>query len=444
MQHYDVIVIGSGVAGQTAASELAGAGKRVAMTDSREYGGTCALRGCEPKKVLFTASEVVERTRAQSGNGPVGPVALDWASLVAFKRSFTDPVPKRMEEWLAGAGVTLLHGAARFVSEGAVEVGGERFGADHFVVATGATPRPLGIPGGDLVHDSERFMDADELGDRVAFIGGGYVSFEFAHMAAAAGARVTILNRGPRVLETFDHDLTAMLVDGYRQAGIEVLTGAAVTEVRRTDGGLEVVCEDRHIITCDMAVHGAGRVPAVEALDLDAVSVPYGRRGIDVDVSMRSTGNPRVFAAGDVAAPGLPLTTVATVQARVAVANILEPGSAVFSPVVMPSVVFSDPMMASVGLTEEQATAQGLDVDVRLTDTSGWASSRRIGQRVSGAKTIVEKATGTIVGAHLLGHGAGDVINVFAAAIAGGLTAADLRGAVWAYPTASYEIVYLV
>ena len=444
MERFDVIVIGTGVAGQTAAGELAAAGKRVAVVDKREFGGTCALRGCEPKKVLFTAAEVAERAAAQAGNGLSGTVGVDWPSLIAFKRTFTDSMSPIIEKSLTDSGAVALHGVARFVSEDAIDVGGAQYAAEHFVIATGAVPRDLGIPGAELVTDNEGFMAADTLGGRVAFIGGGYISFEFAHMAAAAGAQVVVLHRGARVLEGFDPDLAEMLARVYRDAGIEIRTGAVVTEVRDVGAALEIVCGNGDIVACDMAVHGAGRVPDLEGLDLEAAGIAYGPRGIDTDESMRSTTNARVFAAGDAAATGTPLTPVGIAQARIVVANILKPGAATFSPIVTPSVVFSDPPLASVGLTEEQARERGLDVDVKLTDTSSWDSSRRVGQRVSGAKTIVERGTGRIVGAHLLGHGAEEVINVFAAAIAGGLTASDLKGGLWAYPTASSEIVYLL
>lgn len=444
MERFDVIVIGTGVAGQTAASELAEAGKRVAVVDRREFGGTCALRGCEPKKVLFTVAEAAERAGAQAGNGVSGSSCVDWRSLVAFKRTFTDPVPARIEMWLDGTGAVPLHGPARFVSEDTVVVGDVRYTAEHFVVATGAAPRDLGIPGAELVTDSEGFMEAEALGDRVAFIGGGYISFEFAHIAAAAGAQAIILHRGARVLEGFDPDLADMLARAYASAGIEIRTGAAVAEVRSAREGLEIVCANGDVVACSMAVHGAGRVPDLKGLELEAGGIAYGPRGIETDTSMRSTTNPRVFATGDAAALGVPLTPVGISQARIAVANILAPGSAAFAPVVTPSVVFSYPPLASVGLTEQQAEEAGLDVEVRLSDMSGWASSRRVGLRVAGAKTIVERGSGRIVGAHLLGHGADETVNVFAAAITGGLTAADLKGTLWAYPTASSEIVYLL
>lgn len=443
MERFDVIVIGTGSAGQTAASELASAGRSVAITDSREYGGTCALRGCEPKKTLYVATEVVERSRNQAGKGVEGELRIDWPSLMAFKRSFTEPVPERIEEWLSGSGVTLLHGRARFDGADVLEIGGVPYSADRIIVATGAIPRPLDIPGEEHVVDSEEFMAAERIGRRVVFVGGGYVSFEFAHIAASAGAQVTILHRGSRVLEAFDPDLAGMLASAYRDAGIDVVTDAAVTEVRSDGDALTVICEHGLRVPADTVVHGAGRVPAVSELGLDTAGVAYGARGIEVDSRMRSVSNGRVYAVGDASSAGAPLTPVAIAQARVAAADILEPGSAEFAPPVTPSVVFSDPVLASVGMTVGQAEEQGIEVDVRLTDTSDWAASRRLGLRVSGAKTLVERRSGKVVGAHLLGHAAGDVINVFAAALACGQTVADLKRAIWAYPTGASEIPYL-
>lgn len=440
MERFDVIVIGTGSAGQTAASELASAGRSVAITDSREYGGTCALRGCEPKKTLYVATEVVERSLDQAGNGVEGELRIDWPSLMAFKRSFTEPVPERIEEWLSGSGVTLLHGRARFDGADVLEIGGVPYSADRIIVATGAIPRRLDIPGEEHVVDSEEFMAAERIGPRVVFVGGGYVSFEFAHIAASAGAQVTILHRGSRVLEAFDPDLAGMLASAYQDAGIDVVTDAAVTEVRSDGDALTVICEHGLRVPADMVVHGAGRVPAVSELGLDSAGVAYGARGLEVDRRMRSVSNGRVYAVGDASSAGAPLTPVAIAQARVAAADILEPGSAEFAPPVTPSVVFSDPVLASVGMTVGQAEEQGIEVDVRLTDTSDWAASRRLGLRVSGAKTLVERRSGRVVGAHLLGHAAGDVINVFAAAIACGQTVADLKRAIWAYPTGASEI----
>ena len=443
MEHLDVIVVGTGVAGQTAAGELAMAGKKVAVVDKREFGGTCALRGCEPKKVLYSAAEVVERGSAQSSIGIEGSIKIDWPSLIAFKRTFTDPMSPMIEKMLVDGGAAALHGIAKFTSPTTMQVGGTEYSADHFVLAPGALPLKLAIPGEELVLDNEGFMAAGAIGPRVVFIGGGYISFEFAHIAAAAGASATILHRSARVLKEFDPDLTDMLVRGYRQAGIDVRTDAPVTEVRRAGGGFEVVLGDGSTVPCDMVVHGAGRVPDLEDLDLATGDVAHGRHGIDVDEHMRSTSNPRVYAAGDAAALGAPLTPVGIAQARIALRNILEPGSARFAPTATPSVAFCDPPLSSVGLSEEGARASGLEVEVKLTDTSEWAASRRVGIRVSAAKTIVEIGTGRILGAHLLGHNADEVINVFAAIITGGLSVSDVKSSIWAYPTGGSDIVYM-
>jgi glutathione reductase (NADPH) len=393
--------------------------------------------------VLYSAAEVAERVHDQAGSGLQGTIAVDWPSLIAFKRTFTDPMPPMIEKMLVDGGATAIHGAAHFVSPDTIEVDGKQYSAEHFILAPGALPMPLGMPGEEFVLDNEQFMASPTLGARVAFIGGGYISFEFAHIAAAAGAKVTILHRGAHVLEQFDADLTEMLARGYRDAGIDVRTNAAVTAVHKTDAGLEVVLDDGATVACDMVIHGAGRAPDLAGLDLETADVAYGRRGIEVDSSMRSTTNQRVFAAGDAAALGAPLTPVGIAQARIALANILRPGSATFESNAVPSVAFSNPPLASAGLTEARAKEQGLDVTVKLTDTSMWASSRRTGVRISGAKTIVERGTGKIVGAHLLGHNADEVINVFAAAIIAGLTADDLKSTIWAYPTGGSDIVYM-
>jgi glutathione reductase (NADPH) len=443
MSEFDVIVIGTGVTGQTVADVLARGGRRVAIVDRREYGGTCTLRGCEPKKVLVTAAVVVERARAQAGNGPAGDLRLDWPALIAFKRTFTDPAPQSIEDYLKSVGVETLHGQARFTGPADLTVVGVDHSADHVVVATGARPAPLGVEGEDLVLASEDFMAAEELGRRVVFIGGGYISMEFAHVAAAAGSSVTICHRGPHVLGGFDPDLAGMLVDAYRKAGVDVRTDAPVRAVVEEAGALSVVLEDGTRIAADMVVHGAGRVPDLEALDLDAAGVAFGRRGVEVDKALRSVSNPRVWAAGDAADLGLPLTPVGVIQGRVLARNILGE-AAEFDPAVTPSVVFSDPPLATVGLTEAQAVEQGLDVAAPLVDRTEWAASRRVGDRAAGAKVLVDRGSQRIVGAHLLGHHADEVINVFATAMVAGLTTTDLKAMPWAYPTGGWEIRYLV
>ncbi|MDZ7801824.1 MAG: FAD-dependent oxidoreductase [Trueperaceae bacterium] len=228
---FDLLVIGAGMAGLAAARKAASAGKRVAIADVRPYGGTCALRGCDPKKVLVGAADIVDAQRRMSDHGVSGETHLDWSALMAFKRTFTEPLPDRLEASLRDVGVTTLHGPTRFVDPGAVEIETERVTAERFLIATGARPRPLAIPGADLVATSTEFLDLEVLPERIVFIGGGYVSLEFAHIAARAGAHVTILHRGERPLPRFDPDHVDLLVDATRGLGIDVRLETEVASV---------------------------------------------------------------------------------------------------------------------------------------------------------------------------------------------------------------------
>ena len=443
MRHFDVVVVGTGVTGQSAAYDCAKAGLCTAIVDRRDYGGTCALRGCDPKRVLLGAADAVDAVRRLEGNGPSGDERIDWAALQRFKRTFTDPAPQQIESGLVAAGVATLHGTARFTAPGRLEVDGEAVDADHIVVASGARPRPLGFPGQDLVTTSEGFMALESLPARLVFIGGGYISVEFAHLAAVAGARVTIVHRGRRLLEGFDEDLVRVLCDAYRAEGIDVVLDSPVRTVRASGGRLVVEAGDGSW-ECDMAVHGAGRVPDLDALGLEAGGVASGAHGIEVDGRLRSVSDPRVFACGDAAARGLPLTPVGIRQGQL-VARVLagEAGTAWGDPVT-PSVVYADPPLAMVGLTEQGAKAAGLDVDVVFDDTTGWYQSRRVGVRASAAKTLVERGSGRIVGAHVLGPAAEELINVIAVAMAAGSPASAVTALPLTYPTAASALPYLL
>ena len=444
MPHFDLIIVGTGVAGRTAAQEAAAAGLRTAIVDCRSFGGTCALRGCEPKKVLVAAAEAPLRVRGQAGHGVVGEARLDWGELIAFKRRFTDGLPAIFERGMRDADQTTVHGIARFMSPRTLDVSGVEYTADAFLLGTGARPMPLGMRGEELLVDSERFMELAELPERIVFVGGGFISFEFAGVAAAAGRRPIILHRSAHPLKEFDPDLVDALIRQYAEWDIDVRVNTPVVGVRAENGGFAIDLADGSALPCDLAVHGAGRIPDLAALDLPAAGVAFGSRGVEVGPDMRSVTNELVWAAGDAAASGQPLSPVGVKQARVALRNIVTPGSATWDPPVIPSCVFSQPPLACVGLRVSEAEERGLDVVVKLTDTSEWLSSQRVGLKHTAAKTLVERGTGRILGAHVLGHGAEDIANVFATAIAQRMTAEQLKDMLWAYPTASSEIVYLV
>ena len=442
MPDYDVAVIGSGTAAQNVAPRCAQAGLRVAVVDRLPYGGTCGQRGCDPKKVLLAAAEAVGRARMLDGRGLAGVPAVDWPALLARKRTFTAPVPERIESWMRDAGADTLHGAARLRSAHEVEVDGRAFGAKDVVIASGARPMELGIPGEELLTTSTGFLELEDLPPRVAFIGGGYISFEFAWLARMAGATVTILHRSAHVLKGFDQQLADVLVERYRSLGIQVITDAPVRELRRRGDELVVVHEAGEV-AADLVVHGAGRVADLAGLGLDAAGIEAGPRGVRVDAHLRSVGDAHVWAAGDAADKGLPLTPVASREGKVVAAGILGE-DAVYDGRAVPSVCFSDPPLATVGMSTAEAADRGDAVHVERADASEWFSQRRVGQTHAGMAVVTDAASGRLLGAHLLGVNADEVVNVFALAIRHGLTAADLTAMTWSYPTATSDLPYVL
>ena len=443
---YDLIVIGAGMAGVNAANKCGAAGWRVAIVDELPYGGTCALRGCDPKKILRRAAEIIDAAHLMEGRGVhVGDLAIDWAGLMDHKHGFTDSVPENMEEGLHGNDVETLHGTATFTSADTIEVDGRPLTSEWFLVATGATPRSLPFQGAEHLIDSTDFLHLDALPGRVLFVGGGFVSMEFAHIAARAGAEVVVVDRGQRPLKGFDPDLVDVLVDRSRQIGIDVRTGPSVQSVEASGSGFVVELGDdsrTDRVEADVVVHGAGRVPALDRLGLDAAGVTHDERGIRVHPHLQSTSNPRVWAAGDAAAPpGLPLPPVAVFEGKVAASNMLKGTQTVPDYDGVATGVFTIPELTRVGTSEADARDRlGDRLRVRHTDTSGWYSSYRVGETHSAAKVLIDTDSDTIVGAHLLGPEYGEITAVFALAISQRLTTRQLKSMDPVYPTVASDI----
>lgn len=446
---FDLVVIGTGTAASTVADECRSAGWSIAIIDSRPFGGTCALRGCDPKKVLVGATEALDWVRRMQGRGVHSDQArIDWADLMDFKRSFTDPVPKSREQGFAKAGIAAFHGRAHFVDSAAVQVGDDILQANHVAIATGAMPQKLHIPGEEHVTISDRFLELEELPRRIVFIGGGYVSFEFAHIAARAGAEVTILHRGLRPLEGFDPNLVSQLVQKTKRLGARVEVQTEVKRVERSGSGLSVhgiAGGVERVFESDLVVHGAGRVPEIDDLNLVAAGVEAEKRGVRVNEFLQSVSNPLVYAAGDAAASGgLPLTPVAAYEGRIVASNLLKGNHRQVEHFAVPTVVFTIPPLAAVGFSEQSARQRNLQFDVKTQDTSGWYSSRRVAEECSGFKVLVEKGSDRILGAHLIGPHAEELINVFALAMQTETPATKLRRAIFAYPTLGSDVTYML
>lgn len=444
---YDLIVIGTGTAAQVASSRVRKAGRSVAVIDRRPLGGTCALRGCDPKKMLVSGAEAMDIARRMRGHGIDGELAISWSDLVAFKRSFTDPVPAKRAEAFADQDIDAFRGTARFVGADKIEVDGRVLTGRHFLIASGARPAPLPFPGAQRLTTSDEFMELERLPQRIVMVGGGYIAAEFSHIAARAGAKVTVLQRGERMLPAFDPDLVGWLMEKFHEIGIGVRTDSEVKAIEQSGNEYRVrveTPEGEAVVEADLVVHAAGRVADIADLDLPAAGIAAENGRLRLNEYLQSVSHPFVYAAGDAAGMGPPLTPVSSHDARVVAANILNGNKLKPDYRGVPSVAFTLPPIAAVGLSEAAARRQGRKVRLNAAKVPNWYTARRVRETVYGYKTLVEEESGQILGAHLVGPHADEVINIFGLAIRHGLTADDLRATIFAYPTGVSDIGYMI
>lgn len=448
-QHFDLAVIGSGPSASRIAKRCADK-LSVALIEERDVGGACALRGCNPKKVLVHSAELLDFMRRADGKLVSNSgKPFTWGQLINFKKSFTDPIPKNSKQSFEDAGVTVFHGAGKFVDESTVLAGDTQLSADHFAICTGARPVPLEIPGKNFIRTSDEFMEQVELPEHIVFIGGGYISFEFAHVARRFGKRVTIVERGSRPLGNFEAFVVDKLVAHSRNLGIQVLTESEVVAVSRVDESnykVTVLSNGQHDeLEAGLVVHGAGRVPNVDELNLKAANVDFSKHGVVVNDQMQSPTNPKVYAAGDVVDSNQSmLTPVANQQGYVVAKNILEGSDKQPKYGAVPKVVFTVPAVASIGYTETKASEAGLDFEVLQEDRTDDNSIRKVCGEVAAHKLLVEKKTGRLLGAHLIGPASEELINVFAVAMHAKVSASDLKSILFAFPTFSSDIRSMV
>lgn len=446
-KHYDVVIMGAGPAGNRIATMCSAAGKSVAIAEALQLGGTCPLRGCNPKKILVGAAEAIARSAALSGRGIEHGSRINWSELVSFKNDFVEPIPDEIENAFLERGIDVFEGKARFTGKNSVEVGDQVLTGEKIVIAVGAEPQKLPFSGAEKLLLSDQFFQLEELPESIIFIGGGYISFEFAHIVARAGARTTIIEALDQVLSGFDRDIVSYLVEASRDLGIEIHTRTPVQSIGSWDGGVVVRAGEKgeQKFHAKIAVHGAGRVPAIDDLRLDLADVAYGRRGVRVNDYLQSVSNPHVYAAGDAADTPFMLTPTADREAEAVARNIIAEENLVKPDLpVVPSCVFTIPPLATVGATEEQLKQAGTEYDMVFKNTSRWFTAEAVGLKHSAIKMLVDKGTQKVLGVHILGHHAEEMINVFAVAMRFGLTTADLKKMIWAYPSAVYDIKHLV
>lgn len=444
IKEFDVLVIGSGVSGKSIALDCASEGMKVAIADNREFGGTCAIRGCIPKKVLAGVTEVIQSARNLEGKGLESVPKIDWKSLQKFNHSFTNSVPLESEKSLKKAGITLFHQSPQFIDEHTLSVEGKTVKASKIVIATGLIPMELNITGREHLKISDDFLSLEELPEEIVFVGGGYIGMELAHIAARCGAKVTIIEFGDSILEGFDQDLTSDLTEVSKDLGINFILGAEVNKVEKLQKNYRVFYDkggEIQSIKTEMVFNTAGRIPSLTDLDLSNGNVKTEKRGVMVNEFLQSTSNPNVYACGDAAATSFPpLTPSASLEAKVLSENIRKGNNTKLPQTAIPSVIHCVPQLAMVGLNESDINGQKDQYEINHEKVSNWFNAKHLNEKCYSYKVIIDKNSKIIVGAHILSPTAGEIINLFTMAINQKLTVGEIKNMVFAYPTWASDI----
>ena len=443
-EQYDVVILGGGNAGMGVTGPTRAAGLSVALIEPGDLGGTCPNRGCVPKKVLVAAAHALDEiARAKHQCITIGEPKLDWAALIDREKAMIKDIPARMERTLQDRGVTLMRGRAKFAGPRAIAVDGRSIEAKHIVIATGSKPRKLPIEGAEHLITSDDVLSERTLPREIVFIGGGVIAMEFSHVYARAGSKVTILEVLPRLLGEMDKDAGAEIAAESKRIGIDVHTEVKIRRIAPLNGRLRVTFEQggqEHALDADRVVNGAGRVADVEALDLAAGQVDVERGRIKADAHLRSASNPAVHVCGDALWSSPQLSPIATYEGGIVGRNIVEGPRHKPDYASIPSCVYTVPALASVGLTQAKAAEQGLRVKVHTNDLGSWLSSRTYAESAAWSRIVVEEGSDRILGAQIVGHAGEELIHLFALAMKHGITATDLRQAVYGYPTFSADI----
>jgi glutathione reductase (NADPH) len=440
---YDLFVIGGGSGGVRGARMAAAAGARVAIAEEYRYGGTCVIRGCVPKKLLVYASHFHEDFADAAGYGwSLGAAGFDWTALIAAKDREIARLEGVYERLLGDAGVTALRGRARLLDEHTVEVGDQKASAETILIATGG--RPVFPPGHGWEHaiSSNEAFHLESLPERILVYGGGYIAVEFAGIFNGLGARVTQVYRGPQILRGFDDDVRDTLAGELVKKGIALQVETTIDRIEKTPRGLVVHLSDGETDVVDQVLAATGRRPNTGSLGLDVVGVELDDRGaVKVDAFSRSS-RPNIYAVGDVT-DRIALTPVAIQEAMAFVDTVYRGRPRAMDHGNVPSAVFSQPPVATVGLTEAEARARHGALDIYRSTFRPLKHTLTGRDEKTMIKLIVERAAQKVVGAHMVGLDAPEIIQGIAIAIKMGATKADFDATVGIHPTAAEEFVTL-
>ncbi|RON85554.1 glutathione-disulfide reductase [Pseudomonas fluorescens] len=440
---FDLYVIGAGSGGVRAARFAAGFGAKVAVAESRYLGGTCVNVGCVPKKLLVYGAHFAEDFEQASGFGwSLGEANFDWATLIANKDREINRLNGIYRNLLVNSGVTLHEAHAKIVGPHEVEVNGERFTAKNILIATGGWPQIPEIPGREHAIGSNEAFFLKELPKRVLVVGGGYIAVEFAGIFHGLGANTTLLYRGDLFLRGFDGSVRKHLQEELTKRGLDLQFNADIARIeKQADGSLKATLKDGRVLEADCVFYATGRRPMLDNLGLENTDVQLNDKGfIKVDEQYQ-TSEPSILALGDVIGR-VQLTPVALAEGMAVARRLFKPEQ--YRPVdykMIPTAVFSLPNIGTVGLTEEEAREAGHDVVIFESRFRPMKLTLTECQEKTLMKLVVDGKTDKVLGCHMVGPDAGEIVQGLAIALKAGATKRDFDDTIGVHPTAAEEFV---
>lgn len=443
MRHYDydLFVIGAGSGGVRAARMAAGLGARVAIAEDRYLGGTCVNVGCVPKKLFVYAAQFSEAFASANGFGwTMGEPVFDWSRLIANKNLEIERLQGVYHRLLENSGATIINGKARLLDAHTVLAGDTEYRAERIVIATGGWPFVPDIPGKQHIMTSNEMFFLDKLPKRIIIVGGGYIAVEFAGILNGLGVETTLCYRGSKFLRGFDEDVRNFLADEMTKKGVNLLFNTAIEAIEHTDNCLSVKFSDNRELATDLVMYATGRTPNTQGLGLETVGVERDAEGaIQVNDNYQTTV-PSIYALGDVT-NRVNLTPVATAEAMALVNQLFGDKTTPVDYGNIPTAVFSQPSIGTVGLTEAEARERYPDIDIYKTSFKPMKNTLSGIDEKTLMKMIVVRSTDKVIGLHMVGPEAGEIIQGMAIAIRAGATKAIFDSTIGIHPTAAEEFV---
>lgn len=443
MADFDLFVIGGGSGGVACARRAASYGARVAVVEESRMGGTCVHRGCIPKKFMVYASHFAHDFEDAGGYGwQVGEVQFDWSALVAAKTKELARLEGIYEGLLDGSGVQRIVGRGRLMDSTTVAVGDERHSADNILIATGGWPSMPDIPGIELAITSNEIFDLAEQPARLVVVGGGYIACEFACVFAGLGSDVTQLYRSDMILRGFDMDVREVVCEEMRGAGVDVRLGTNAVNLEKTERGVAVTTTHGDVIEADQVLFATGRGPNTAGIGLEENGVALNHKGaVTVDSGSR-TAVPNIYAVGD-CTDRINLTPVAIHEGRCLAETLFNDNPQDPDHRDVPTAVFTQPEIGTVGLSEEEARVHCAHVDIFKTRFRPLKHTLSGREEKVFMKLIVDRDSDRVVGCHMVGDAAGEIAQVLGVAIKAGATKAQFDATMAVHPTSAEEFVTL-